>query len=61
MKAFNGRSIRILPRRTSRELWATVLGALRTNIQVVADANARALGSWNPVVRLLDDGCPDEG
>ena len=36
------------------------LGALRTNIQMVVDANARALQSWAKVVKLLGDGCPGE-
>jgi ElaB/YqjD/DUF883 family membrane-anchored ribosome-binding protein len=55
-KAFENRSVQQLQEghaAPSEELWESALGALRTNTQVILQANTRVLESWAQLAREL--------
>jgi hypothetical protein len=62
-KAFEGGPLDWYPdaQVATQELWKSGLEALRTDIQSVVDANARAMQSWAKTFKLLTDENPGNG
>ncbi len=50
-KAFETRPVNGAPEVKAEELWDAALGALRTNTQVVLEANSRLVESWTQLVK----------
>ncbi len=64
-KAFDARPAESDPdgRIRSREMWESAMGALRKNIQMMVEANARVIESWGGIVRVAcsANGCAGKG
>jgi hypothetical protein len=54
-RAFDARPIEPDPdsHARSREMWETAMGALRKNMQMMVEANARVVESWGGIVRVV--------